>query len=95
MQKDPILLLERFLLKNFGSDFLFIGKLKFWYFTREKEKEQSPRIAFVSPGQPRVIKPRARAMDKVAEPTLTHCFPPPLLSSPEEQFRGEIWANAV
>lgn len=39
--------------------------------TVENEREWSPQIAFVSPSQPRVIKPRARAMDKVAEPPLT------------------------
>lgn len=39
--------------------------------TMENEREWSPRIAFVSPSQPRVIKPRARAMDKVAVNPLT------------------------
>lgn len=45
--------------------------------TVENEREWSPQIAFVSPSQPRVIKPRARAMAKVAEPPPHHTSPPP------------------
>lgn len=44
--------------------------------TVENEREWSSRIAFVSPSQPRVIKPRARAMDKVAETPSPHLLPP-------------------
>lgn len=43
MQEDPILLLKRFLLKNFGSDFLYIGELKFCGILPERKRKSGRR----------------------------------------------------